>query len=203
MNQTQMEWSTIGVALGLVVLLFVLFLAYSGAFHTVTFHVSQPYKGELHVAYFHNKGPYKDCGKLFSKVIKIFGSNMTTFALYNDNVKQVPADQCRYAVGVIFPSEMSDETAELLKSNGLSQHTFPAVEKAFMTDFPFTSFLSLYFMIWKVYYNMEIHMRKEVDVQLETSPCLELCGHVPGHVRIFIPMEKQEGFTLPEFSSTE
>ena len=72
----------------------------------------------------------------------------------------MPADQCRYAVGIIFQSEVSNETAELLKSNGMSQHTFPTIEKAFMTDFPVTSFLSLYFMIWKVYYNMENHMKK-------------------------------------------
>ena len=72
---------------------------------------------------------------------------------------QVAADQCRYAVGVLLPNELSNETTAVLKSNGLCQHTLPTIEKAFMTDFPATSFLSCFFMVIKVYGNMEYHMK--------------------------------------------
>lgn len=113
----------------------------------------------------------------------MFGGKLPTFGLYQDNPKevnavdsvlldyhlfnwlmlQVPDDQCRYAAGVILPTEPSAETAELLKSKDLSQHTFPNIDKAFMTDFPVTSFLSLYLMIWKVYHNMENHLKHKVS----------------------------------------
>ncbi|XP_062520481.1 testis-expressed protein 264 homolog [Corticium candelabrum] len=198
-----MNWSDISLIVGCIVLSFVLFLAYCGAFHVITFRTAQPYERDLHVAYFHTRGPYKDCGPLFSKVLKIFGGKSPMFALYHDNPREVAADQCRYAVGVLLPNELSNETTAVLKSNGLCQHTLPTIEKAFMTDFPATSFLSCFFMVIKVYGNMEYHMKEaNIGTDFGKAPFIELHNHVPGHVRVFMPLEKQERFVLPEFSAT-
>lgn len=67
----------------------------------------------------------------------------------------VPADQLRYAAGVITEvnevSEIDKDEMNNLKSHGYTYHQLPEIEKAITTDFKHSTFLSLILATYRVY----------------------------------------------------
>ena len=67
---------------------------------------------------------------------------------------KVPAEKLRWVVGSILAEgseKPDDELVKLFEGHGFKLCSFPAVSRVVSTTFPYTTFLSIYIYVYRVY----------------------------------------------------
>lgn len=86
---------TVGVSIGIVVIVLLLVLIYSGLLHRIVIErTASPYPAML-VAYRFSTGAYSNCGAYFEHVMK-FAPHHKGIGIYYDNPEQVGANERRH-----------------------------------------------------------------------------------------------------------
>ncbi|XP_065900807.1 testis-expressed protein 264-like [Dysidea avara] len=171
-------------------------LTHAGYFHTVRVRMATPHVQPRHFAYVVKTGPYKSCAEAFSS-LAMLAPKKILFGIYYDDPDTIAEDKLRYLVGVCLPdpkevSNSDDDLTERLKSNGYQFHTFPACEKAVMTDYPKRNFLSFMLAVTYVYPALK---KFTAAYKLTAGPCIEY--YEPDMIQFILPLDHHEEFYVP------
>ncbi|XP_045617234.1 testis-expressed protein 264 isoform X2 [Procambarus clarkii] len=177
-------------------------LVHSGLFIPVEVKACKPDIGEVHIAYKFARGPYKESGALFTQVHTLL-PEYRTIGVYYDDPKMRQSHKLRYIVGVILSENGSNvvpEHRELLEEHGYQFATFPAIDHAVQTTFPFTSTISIIVAIMKVY----PALREYVEMRsLCARPFLEVYDNEKSEIIFIGPLARQDDFYVPEVQQEE
>uniref|UniRef100_H3B9Q3 Testis expressed 264, ER-phagy receptor n=1 Tax=Latimeria chalumnae TaxID=7897 RepID=H3B9Q3_LATCH len=171
------------------------FALYSGLCAKVNVRTGSSPIRNIILAYKFKQGPYKDCGSLFTESCSI-GPKLSCIAVYYDDPNQVPPAKCRYIVGSILSEgeeKPSEELVLLYQKYGFKIFSFPEVTHVVMTTFPFTTFLSIFLAVYRVYPTIYSYIKER---KLCAHPWMEIYR---GDLIYFIgPLAKQGDFYVPE-----
>lgn len=193
----------LGLVIAIICILIILFgtvfayLVYSGLFVDIEVKAGSPPFGSLNVAYKYARGPYKNCGKLFTEVSSLVPA-LKCIGIYYDDPEEVEPLSLRYAVGAVMNDDQSvgnDSNAakKILQEKGYHFVTFPPVDHAVMTTFPYKGIISIMIAITRVYPRLKNYV---MDKKLCAHPIMEIYD---GHEILFVaPLARQEEFYVGE-----
>lgn len=135
------------IAIGIIIALFVIALAYYGAFTSVV--VYEKKMGPFQLVYEKHVGNYKEVGEVIYKVYQSLKKDSieTTrgFGLYYDNPKQVENTKLRSVVGCILDDKSK---AGVLKNYNIKEYP---VSNCVVAEFPNKGTMSIIVGIFKAY----------------------------------------------------
>ncbi|XP_047479832.1 testis-expressed protein 264 homolog isoform X2 [Penaeus chinensis] len=200
-TETALLWGFI-VLLLLVVATVTALLVHSGLLIPVDVKTCKPDIGEIQIAYKFAQGPYKDSGMLFTEVHSLLPQYRTIGVYYDDpNTKQ--PHKLRYIVGIILSENGSPTNAEhlkLLEENNYRFATFPSIDHAVQTKFPFKSTISIIVAIMKVYPSLREYIEHR---SLCARPFLEVYDNEKSEILFVGPLARQDDFYVPEVLQEE
>lgn len=200
-TETALLWGFIALLL-LVVATVTALLIHSGLLLPVDVKTCKPDIGELQIAYKFAQGPYKDSGMLFTEVHTLLPQYRTVGVYYDDpNTKQ--PHKLRYIVGIILSENGSPTNAEhvkLLEENNYRFATFPSIDHAVQTRFPFKSTISIIVAIMKVYPSLREYIEHR---SLCARPFLEVYDNEKSEILFVGPLARQDDFYVPEVLQEE
>ncbi|XP_070557661.1 testis-expressed protein 264 homolog [Ptychodera flava] len=191
------------IVLGIVFLTIALFLTlcllvvYSGLFHSVDVKAGRPPVSNLYIAYKYRKGPYSECGDLFTDTVKL-APDHRSIAVFYDSPCEVAANELRYIVGCILAEgdETPDkELEEKMKSEGFKTAKFPKIDHCVKTTFPYTSVVSIYISVFRVYPRLREYVKTQ---KLCAHPFMEICDN--DTIYYIGPLARQNEFYVSEVS---
>ncbi|XP_068209899.1 testis-expressed protein 264 homolog isoform X3 [Palaemon carinicauda] len=191
----------------LILLLFVVatvtgLLIHSGLLTTVEVQTCKPDIGEIKIAYKFARGPYKESGMLYTQVHTLL-PQYRTIGVYYDDPKTKQAHKLRYIVGIIISENGSatpPEHVKVLEDHGYHFATFPAIDHAVQTRFPFKSTISIIVAIMKVY----PAIREYIEYRsLCARPFLEVYDNDKNEIIFVGPLARQDDFYVPEVQQEE
>lgn len=201
-TETALLWGFL-VLLLLVLATVVFLLVHSGLFISVVVKTCKPDIGEVQIAYKFARGPYKESGALFTQVHTLL-PEYRTLGVYYDDPKVRQPQKLRYIVGIIL-GEGPDVTVvpehrQLLEENGYQFATFPAIDHAVQTSFPFNSTVSIIVAVMKVY----PALREYIEARsLCARPFLEVYDNKRSEILFIGPLARQDDFYVPEVLQEE
>jgi ribosomal protein S17 len=163
------------------------------------------------VAYKLGRGPYSEAGHLFTELsgdlVREDPENhvqgLPTIGIFYDDPEKVKeVSRCRYAVGVILPSEGDPHRERLktgLEARGYSTTSLPVIDHVVYSVFPFRGVFSILIAVKRVYPRLKQYIKEH---NLCAHPCIEI---YEGDKIYFIePLSKQDQFYLfPEEEDEE
>ncbi|XP_066948062.1 testis-expressed protein 264 homolog isoform X2 [Macrobrachium rosenbergii] len=177
-------------------------LIHSGLLTTVEVKTCKPDIGEIKIAYKFARGPYKESGMLYTQVHTLL-PQYRTVGVYYDDPKTKQPHKLRYIVGIIISENGSvtpPEHITLLEENGYHFATFPAIDHAVQTRFPFKSTISIIVAIMKVY----PAIREYIEYRsLCARPFLEVYDNEKSEIIFVGPLARQDDFYVPEVQQEE
>ncbi|KAK7082695.1 hypothetical protein SK128_019491 [Halocaridina rubra] len=172
-------------------------LIHSGLLTTVEVKTCKPDIGEIKIAYKFARGPYKESGTLYTQVHTLL-PEYRTLGVYYDDPKTKQPHKLRYIVGIIVSENGSatpQEHIELLEKHGYHFATFPAIDHAVQTRFPFNSTISIIVAIMKVYPAIREYIEAK---SLCARPFLEVYDSKKAEIIFVGPLARQDDFYVPE-----
>ncbi|XP_076045160.1 testis-expressed protein 264 homolog isoform X2 [Oratosquilla oratoria] len=179
-----------------------LLLIQAGLFTPVVVRTCKPEIGEVKIAYKYNKGPYSGSGQLFTEVHTLL-PEYRTIGVYYDDPKKKDSSQLRYIVGIIIAEDgrsPSEAHIKVLEENGYKFITFPAIEHAVQTRFPFRSTVSIIMAIMKVYPALREYVEHR---SLCVHPFLEIYDNDKKEIIFVGPLARQGDFYVPEVQDAD
>lgn len=185
------------VLLVLVIAVVIILLIHSGFFTEINVQTCKPCIGEITIAYKAARGPYKESGSMFTEAHTLF-PQYRTIGVYYDDPKKKESSRLRYIVGLVISENgeaVNEEHKKLLIEWDYKFATFPAIQHAVQTSFPFKSTISIIVAIFRVYPILDeyIEMRS-----LCAHPFIEVYDNGKGEIFFIGPLEKQDNFYVPE-----
>ncbi|XP_077487876.1 testis-expressed protein 264-like [Amblyomma americanum] len=188
----------LGIIAVLILLLLTLlgFLSYCGLFAPIDIKAEKPPFQELHVAYKFARGAYKYAGALFTEVHSI-APTLKCIGVYYDDPDEVEVPRLRYLVGVVLNDTerpAAKEVKEQLEAKGFKTASFPAVDHAVTTVFPFHGgAVSVMLVVARVYPKLREYIKEKL---LCARPLIEI---YEGERVLFVcPLAKQDEFYVEE-----
>lgn len=187
--------------LGIIVVLIFLvltllgFLSYCGLFAPIDIKAEKPPFKELQVAYKFCRGSYKNSGALFTEVHSIAPS-LKCIGVYYDDPNEVEPLRLRYLVGVVLndtDQPAAKEVKEQLEAEGFKTASFPAVDHAVTTVFPFRGSVSVMIAMARVYPKLREYIKEKL---LCARPMMEI--YEDNRVLFVCPLAKQDEFYVEE-----
>lgn len=187
--------------LGIIVVLILLvltslgFLSYCGLFAPIDIKAEKPPFKELQVAYKFCRGSYKNSGALFTEVHSIAPS-LKCIGVYYDDPNEVEPLRLRYLVGVVLndtDQPAAKEVKEQLEAEGFKTASFPAVDHAVTTVFPFRGSVSVMIAMARVYPKLREYIKEKL---LCARPMMEI--YEDNRVLFVCPLAKQDEFYVEE-----
>lgn len=187
--------------LGIIVVLIILvltllgFLSYCGLFAPIDIKAEKPPFKELQVAYKFCRGSYKNSGALFTEVHSIAPS-LKCIGVYYDDPNEVEPLRLRYLVGVVLndtDQPAAKEVKEQLEAEGFKTASFPAVDHAVTTVFPFRGSVSVMIAMARVYPKLREYIKEKL---LCARPMMEI--YEDNRVLFVCPLAKQDEFYVEE-----
>ncbi|XP_038666760.1 testis-expressed protein 264 homolog isoform X2 [Scyliorhinus canicula] len=173
---------------------------YSGLLCEVTVRSGPPPIRAFTLAYKYKQGPYREAGRLFTEITSI-APKLSSVGIYYDHPKQESEDKLRYIAGSILSEgdeKPSEELVKLFEKFGFKIISFPEVTHVVMTSFPFTTFLSLFIAMYRVYPVLNNYIKER---KLCAHPCLEIYR---GDLIYFMcPLARQGDFYVPELKEAD
>ncbi|XP_072438852.1 testis-expressed protein 264 [Chiloscyllium punctatum] len=199
---SELNFLAVGVVLlAAFLLLSLLVLAlYSGLLSEVTVRSGPPPIGAFTVAYKYKQGPYREAGRLFTEITSI-APKLSSIGIYYDTPKKEAAEKPRYIAGSILSEgeeKPSEELIELFEKFGFKIISFPEVTHVVMTTFPFTTFLSLFIAMYRVYPILNNYIKER---KLCAHPCLEI--YRGDMIYYMCPLARQGDFYVPELKEAD
>jgi len=176
------------------------YLIYSGLLTSITVSTEEPLYGPMTVAYKVGRGSYKGCGVIFTESYSIL-PHREQVGLYYDDPEGVASEELRYAVGPILAKgdeKASKEEVERMKSYGFKIIHFPKPSFVVTTVFPFTTTLSIYLGIYRVYPRLRDYIAER---NLCAYPAMEV--YTDSQILFIMPLSKQDEFFVPEFQEED
>ncbi|KAG7283248.1 hypothetical protein CRUP_004990, partial [Coryphaenoides rupestris] len=147
------------------------------------------------IAYKFKEGSYKESGAGYTESCSI-GPKLRNIAIFYDDPKQRPAEQCRYVVGSILSEgeEAPDaELRELYEKHGFRVFSLPEVTHAVTSSFPSTTPLSHVLGPYRVYPELSSYIEAR---KLSAFPMIEVCPD--DQTQYMVPLSRQTDFFVPE-----
>lgn len=198
--QLKME-TDVALLLGIIVVLILLlltllgFLSYCGLFAPIDIKAEKPPFNELKVAYKFSRGSYKNSGALFTEAHSI-APTLKCIGVYYDDPSEVDVPRLRYLVGVVLNDTerpATKEVKEQLEAEGFKTASFPAVDHAVTTVFPFRGSVSVMIAMARVYPKLREYIKEKL---LCARPMMEI---YEGERVLFVcPLAKQDEFYVEE-----
>lgn len=191
----------VALLLGIIVVLIFLvltllgFLSYCGLFAPIDIKAEKPPFKELQVAYKFCRGSYKNSGALFTEVHSIAPS-LKCIGVYYDDPNEVEPLRLRYLVGVVLndtDQPAAKEVKEQLEAEGFKTASFPAVDHAVTTVFPFRGSVSVMIAMARVYPKLREYIKEKL---LCARPMMEI--YEDNRVLFVCPLAKQDEFYVEE-----
>uniref|UniRef100_A0AAV2M4D0 Uncharacterized protein n=1 Tax=Knipowitschia caucasica TaxID=637954 RepID=A0AAV2M4D0_KNICA len=129
------------------------FVIYSGLLADVVIKTGSPPVKNVTIAYKFKQGSYRDTGAAYTESCSI-APKLSSIAIFYDDPKEKPSDQCRYIVGSVLSEgedKPDDETTKLYQKFGFKVFSLPEVSHAVTARFPCTSPLSHVVGPYRVY----------------------------------------------------
>lgn len=187
----------LGIIVVLILLLLTLlgFLSYCGLFAPIDIKAEKPPFNELKVAYKFSRGSYKNSGALFTEAHSI-APTLKCIGVYYDDPSEVDVPRLRYLVGVVLNDTerpATKEVKEQLEAEGFKTASFPAVDHAVTTVFPFRGSVSVMIAMARVYPKLREYIKEKL---LCARPMMEI---YEGERVLFVcPLAKQDEFYVEE-----
>ncbi|XP_070394768.1 testis-expressed protein 264 homolog [Dermacentor albipictus] len=187
----------LGIIVVLILLLLTLlaFLGYSGLFAPIDIKAEKPPFNELKIAYKFSRGSYKNSGALFTEAHSI-APTLKCIGVYYDDPSEVEVPRLRYLVGVVLNDTerpATKEVKEQLEAEGFKTASFPAVDHAVTTVFPFRGSVSVMIAMARVYPKLREYIKEKL---LCARPMMEI---YEGERVLFVcPLAKQDEFYVEE-----
>lgn len=177
----------LGIIVVLILLLLTLlgFLGYCGLFAPIDIKAEKPPFQELKVAYKFSRGSYKNSGALFTEAHSI-APTLKCIGVYYDDPSEVDVlnDTDRPA---------TKEVKEQLEAEGFKTASFPAVDHAVTTVFPFRGSVSVMIAMARVYPKLREYIKEKL---LCARPMMEI--YEDERVLFVCPLSKQDEFYVEE-----
>ncbi|RXG67937.1 Testis-expressed sequence protein [Armadillidium vulgare] len=186
----------------LVIITVIAILFHSGFFTEIVVSSGKPYIGEVIIAYKAAQGPYKESGSLFTEAHTLLPQYRTLGVYYDDPKKKEPS-RLRYIVGLILSENGEPVNAEhkkLLEEWDYKFTTFPSIDHAVETSFPFNSTISIIVAIFRVYPMLDEYIERR---SLCAHPFIEVYDNRCRKIYFIGPLEKQDKFYVPEILESE
>jgi len=199
MEGVPLEWLLVGL-LVLTLLTLFLYLAYSGMFSPITVSTLEPDMGPIVLAYKTQTGPYKDAGELFTESYCLL-PDREQLGIYYDDPEAVPSSELRCAVGPVLAKgdeEPIPEEMEKMKNYGFKILHLPKPSYVVTASFPFTTTLSIYLGIYRVYPRLRDYISER---KLCAYPALEV--YTDSSIIFMMPLSRQDEFFVSEFQEDE
>ncbi|XP_060691761.1 testis-expressed protein 264 homolog [Hemiscyllium ocellatum] len=199
---SELNFLAVGIVLlAAFLLLSLLVLAlYSGLLSEVTVRSGPPPIGAFTVAYKYKQGPYREAGRLFTEITSI-APKLSSIGIYYDTPKKEAEEKPRYIAGSILSEgeeKPSEELIKLFEKFGFKIISFPEVTHVVMTTFPFTTFLSLFIAMYRVYPILNNYIKER---KLCAHPCLEI--YRGDMIYYMCPLARQGDFYVPELKEAD
>lgn len=187
----------LGIIAVLILLLLTLlgFLGYCGLFAPIDIKAEKPPFQELKVAYKFSRGSYKNSGALFTEAHSI-APTLKCIGVYYDDPNEVDVPRLRYLVGVVLNDTdrpATKEVKEQLEAEGFKTASFPAVDHAVTTVFPFRGSVSVMIAMARVYPKLREYIKEKL---LCARPLMEI--YEDERVLFVCPLSKQDEFYVEE-----
>lgn len=193
-------WSLIFSFALLVVFTVVGLLIYSGLFYTPEVETSDDCPlGKCSIAYKYITGSYNSnlVGACFTEAISIAPSARGVGVFY-DNPDLVPEEKLRSAIGCVIEDDskkfkLDPNITSMFKEKGFHFWSFPLVQNAVVSSFPYTTPFSVWLSSGKVYPRLSDYISSR---NLCAYPMIELYSE--DRISYMAPLSKQEAFFVPE-----
>lgn len=199
MEGVPLEWLLVGLIVLTLLTLF-LYLAYSGMFSPITVSTLEPDMGPIVLAYKTQTGPYKDAGEIFTESYCLL-PDREQLGIYYDDPEAVPSSELRCAVGPVLAKgdeEPIPEEMEKMKNYGFKILHLPKPSYVVTASFPFTTTLSIYLGIYRVYPRLRDYISER---KLCAYPALEV--YTDSSIIFMMPLSRQDEFFVSEFQDDE
>jgi len=176
------------------------YLVYSGLWTPITVTTSEPDYGPLTIAYRTGTGPYKDASDIFTESFCLL-PHREQIGIYYDDPEGVPSQELRYAVGPILASgeqKADPEEMEKMRNEGFKIVHLPRPSYVVNAIFPFTTTLSIYLGIYRVYPRLRDYIAER---SLCAYPAIEI--YSDSKIVFMMPLSKQEEFFVAEFQDDQ
>ncbi|XP_061114377.1 testis-expressed protein 264 homolog [Conger conger] len=171
------------------------YVLYSGLFSHINIRTGSPPIKNVTIAYKYKQGPYKECGTLFTESSSI-GPKLCSIGVFYDDPKQVPSEQCRYAVGSILcegDGQPCQELLHLYQKSGFRVFSFPEVTHVVKASFPHRTPLSVFLGVQRVYPKIDCYIKER---KLCAHPFIEI--YQGSTIHFMGPLARQSDFYIPE-----
>ena len=176
------------------------YVSYSGIWSSIIVSTSETEYGPMTMAYKTTVGPYKDAGEFFTESFCLL-PDREQLGIYYDDPEGMPANQLRCAVGPVLakgtekpvPAEM-----EKMVKNGFKIVHLPKPSYVVMASFPFSTTLSIFLAIYKVYPRLRDYIAQR---NLCAYPAMEI--YTDNTIVFMMPLSRQDEFFVSEFQEEE
>ena len=176
------------------------YLSYSGLWSSVMVSTCETEYGPLTMAYKTAIGPYKNCGDIFTESFCLL-PDREQIGIYYDDPEGMPASELRCAIGPVLAKgdekPVSEEMEKMMK-NGFKIVHLPKPSYVVMATFPFTTTLSIFLAIYKVYPRLRDYISQR---NLCAYPAMEI--YTDSIITFVMPLSRQDEFFVSEFQEEE
>jgi len=184
----------------MLVLTIFVYAFYSGLFTSTPVSTSETVYGPLTMAYKTSVGPYKNVGEIFTESFCLLPER-EQLGIYYDDPEGVQASQLRCAVGPVLAKgdakPVPDEMEKMVK-NGFKIIHLPKPSYVVTASFPFTTTLSIYLAMYKVYPKLRDYIALR---NLCAYPAMEV--YTDSNIIFMMPLSRQDEFYVSEFQEEE
>ena len=171
----------VGVIVGVIIVIFIVFLGYYGLFTKIT--VEEKSLDSFWMVYQKHIGEYKGVGPIMDAIYNDLKDNhsiSTTrgFGIYYDNPREVPKEKCRSIAGCILENVDVSKLGELKEKYFVREYPASNIVTA---EFPFKGTMSIFMGIFKVYPKLGKYIKEK---GYEYHPMFEIYD-VPGRKTIY------------------
>jgi len=184
----------------LTVLTLLTYLSYSGLFTRVEVGTLEPDSGAMTLAYRTLTGPYNEVGAVFTESYCLL-PHREQLGIYYDDPEGVPANELRCAVGPVLAKgdeKPVPEEMEKMEKNGFKIVHLPKPSFVVTATFPFTTTLSIYLGIYRVYPKLRDYIASR---KLCAYPAMEM--YTDSKIIFMMPLSRQDEFFVSEFQEDE
>merc|ERR1712096_602221 len=145
-------------------------------------------------------GPYKDAGEIFTESFCLL-PDREQLGIYYDDPEGMQASQLRCAVGPVLAkgnSKPVPEEMEKMVKNGFKIAHLPKPSYVVTASFPFTTTLSIFLAIYKVYPRLRDYIAER---NLCAYPAMEV--YTDSAIIFMMPLSRQDEFFVSEFQEEE
>ena len=190
----------LGCVFILLIITLLLYLLYSGLWTSVIVSTSETEYGPLTMAYKTVTGPYKNSGEVFTESFCLL-PDREQIGIYYDDPEGVQASELRCAIGPVLAKgnakPMPEEMEKMVK-NGFKIVHLPKPSYVVTASFPFTTTLSIFLAIYKVYPRLRDYIAQR---NLCAYPAMEI--YADSTITFIMPLSRQDEFFVSEFQEEE